>query len=580
MLRRLLTFLTPYKTAVILAPLLMIVDVAGAVTQPYLMSKIVDVGIGTADLDYIIKIGLIMIGISLISIIVNVGNVYYSSSLGVGFSYEMRKELFKKIQGFSFSNIDKFSPGSLITRITNDVDILQRVIIMSFRLLIRAPLMLVFAIIMAISINREMALIIAVITPLLAISIYFILKTSVPYFKKMQKKLDWLNTVVQENVTNIRLVKSFVREDHEKEKFGVANDELKHISIRASHIVIMMIPVMQLIMGLSIVGIVWFGGNKIMEGSFLIGEFMSFISYIMQILISLMMLSMTIMTFSRASASYDRIVEVLDETPAIVDSPEAIKNDYRIERGKIEFKDVFFKYQPQAGKYVLRNINLNIEAGETIGIIGSTGSSKSTLVNLIPRLYDVSKGELLIDDRNIKEYTLENISLGVSMVLQNVELFSGTIKENIKWGNPDAGDREVIQAAMAAQAHDFIISFPKQYDTVLEQGAVNVSGGQKQRISIARALLKKAPILILDNSTSALDTVTESKIKQYFETEMKDTTLLIISQKISSIQQADKIIVMEDGVIEAMGTHDSLIETCSVYNEIFTSQQSKILIEE
>lgn len=579
MLKKLYPFLSANKKAVLLAPLLICIDVACEIVQPLLMSKIVDVGVQDADLNYILQMGLLMIGLSIISITVNLGNIYYSSQLGVSFSYELRKKLFNKIQELSFANLDKFSSASLITRITNDVNILQQVIIMSFRLLIKAPLMLVFAVIMAVNINAEMALIIVFVVPVLSLSIYFIIKKGIGFFRKMQQKLDWLNTVVQENITNIRLVKSFVREDFEIKKFGNANTELKNTATSASRIVIMMIPVMQLIMGISIVGIVWFGGNKIIAGAFQVGAFMSFITYITQILMSLMMLSMTIMTFSRASASYTRVSEVLDTETDIKDTTDAERNNFTIKNGKVEFNDVYFKYQPQAEAYILKNISFMAQAGETIGIIGPTGSSKSTLVQLIPRLYDTNNGNIRIDNRDIKDYTLTNLSNGISMVLQQNELFSGTIKENILWGNHHATEEEVVKAAQAAQAHDFIMSFPQQYDTVIEQGGVNVSGGQKQRICIARALLKKAKILILDNSTSALDTITEAKIRTGLQQNMQGVTLFIISQRISSIQQADKILVMDNGEIADSGTHATLMETCDVYREIYYSQQSKINVD-
>lgn len=579
MLKKLYPFLSANKKAVLLAPLLICIDVACEIVQPLLMSKIVDVGVQDSDLNYILQMGLLMIGLSIISITVNLGNIYYSSQLGVSFSYELRKKLFNKIQELSFANLDKFSSASLITRITNDVNILQQVIIMSFRLLIKAPLMLVFAVIMAVNINAEMALIIVFVVPVLSLSIYFIIKKGIGFFRKMQQKLDWLNTVVQENITNIRLVKSFVREDFEIKKFGNANTELKNTATSASRIVIMMIPVMQLIMGISIVGIVWFGGNKIIAGAFQVGAFMSFITYITQILMSLMMLSMTIMTFSRASASYTRVSEVLDTETDIKDTTDAERNNFTIKNGKVEFNDVYFKYQPQAETYILKNISFTAQAGETIGIIGPTGSSKSTLVQLIPRLYDTNNGNIRIDNRDIKDYTLTNLSNGISMVLQQNELFSGTIKENILWGNHHATEEEVVKAAQAAQAHDFIMSFPQQYDTVIEQGGVNVSGGQKQRICIARALLKKAKILILDNSTSALDTITEAKIRTALRQNMQGVTLFIISQRISSIQQADKILVMDNGEIADSGTHATLMETCDVYREIYYSQQSKINVD-
>ncbi len=552
------------------------IDVGCEIIQPNLMSRIVDIGVGRKDLDYILHTGLLMVGLSLVAILANVGNIYFSSRASVGFSAELRKGLFNKIQQFSFSNLDQFSSASLVTRITNDVNILQQVIMMSLRLLIRAPLMLLFAIVIAVHINAGLTMVIAVATPVLAVSIYFILRWGLPYFEKMQKKLDWLNTVVQENLVNVRVVKSFVRQDFEARKFGVANNELREIAVRASGMVVLIMPVMQLVMNISIVSIVWFGGNKIMDGSFQVGGLMSFITYITQILMSLMMLSMTIMTFSRATASSERILEVLNTAVDIEDSPAATAQALQVERGKVEFKAVSFKYHTGSSEYVLQDIHLVVQAGETVGIIGATGSSKSTLVQLIPRLYDATGGQVLIDDRDVKAYTLQNLRNGVSMVLQQNELFSGTIKQNLRWGNPLATDEAIMAAAKDAQAHDFIMALPQQYDTVLGQSGVNISGGQKQRLCIARAILKQPRILILDDSTSAVDMVTEARIRNTFKEHLQGVTLLIISQRISSLQSADKIVVMDNGRIAACGTHNALIQSSGIYQEIYQSQQLNV----
>jgi ATP-binding cassette subfamily B protein len=453
------------------------------------------------------------------------------------------------------------------------VNILQQVIMMSLRLLIRAPLMLVFAVIIAIRINAGLASIIAVAIPVLAVCIFVILRRGLPFFEKMQRKLDKVNAVIQENLVNVRVVKSFVREDFEKKKFGTANNELQEISVKASGLVVLIMPVMQLVMNISIVAIIWFGGNKIISGSFQVGQLMSFITYVTQILMSLMMLSMTIMTFSRSQASSERILEVLNTKVDIVDSPEATKNNFQIEHGKIEFKKVSFKYHTDCDKDVLKNISLTIHPGETVAIIGATGSSKSTLVQLIPRLYDVTAGDILIDGKDIHAYTLQNLRTRIKMVLQNNELFSGTIKQNLKWGKADATDVEIITAAKDAQAHNFIMSLPKQYETVLGQGGVNVSGGQKQRLCLARAIIQKPAILILDDSTSAIDTATEAKIRESFSKHLQGTTTLIIEQRISSIQSADRIIVLDDGEIIGAGTHAELMKNNQVYREIYNSQQ-------
>ena len=558
-----------------MAPLLVIIDVVCEIVQPELMSKIVDNGVSQKNLDYIFHTGGIMVLLSVIAIAANIGSIYFSSQASVGFAAALRKKLFNKIQEFSFSNLDKLSSASLVTRITNDVNILQEVIMMSLRLLIRAPLMLLFAVVIAIRINAQLASVIAVAIPVLAISIYFILSRGLPFFEKVQQKLDKVNAVIQETLVNVRVVKSFVREDFEKKKFGYSNDELREISVKASSMVVLIMPVMQLVMNLSIVVIVWFGGTKIVAGTFQVGQLMSFITYITQILMSLMMLSMTIMTLARAGASSERVLEVLNTEVDIVDSTVAKAKNLPVKFGKIKFEDVFFKYHAAADVYVLKNINLTVMPGETVAIIGATGSAKSTLVELIPRLYNVSKGRVLVDDTDIRDYTLHNLRSRVQLVLQQNELFSGSIKQNLKWGNPAASDDEIINSAKDAQAHDFIMSFPKQYETVLGQAGVNISGGQKQRLCIARAILSRPAILILDDSTSAVDTDTEAKIRASFKKNLAGTTIVVIAQRISSITSADKIVLLDNGEIIGMGTHDELIKTNAVYQEIYYSQQLK-----
>jgi ATP-binding cassette, subfamily B, multidrug efflux pump len=568
-------YLLKYKKALWLAPLLVVVDVICEIFQPKLMSQIVDRGVSQKDLHYILETGGLMVGLSLIAIAANIGNIYYSSKASVGFSAELRKGMFNKIQEFSFSNLDKFSSSSLTTRITNDVNILQDVIVMLLRLLIRAPLMLLFAVVIAVQINASLASVIAVAIPVLSVVIFIILRRGFPYFEQMQKRLDKVNAVVQENLINVRVIKSFVREDFEKKKFGAANNDLREMAVKASGIVVLIMPVMQLVMNVSIVAIIWFGGNKIISGTFHVGQLMSFITYITQILMSLTMLSMTIMTISRAGASSVRILEVLNTQADIVDSSIAIEKNSLIKKGKVEFKNVCFNYHADSNEFVLKNINLVINPGETVALIGATGSSKSTLVQLIPRLYDVTTGNILVDDIDVRDYTLKNLRNGVSMVLQQNQLFSGTIKQNLKWGNINATDDEIINAAKDAQAHDFIMSFPKQYETVLGQSGVNVSGGQKQRLCIARAILKNPSILILDDSTSAVDTATDAKIRDGLKKHLASTTTFIIAQRISSIQSADKIILLDNGEIIGSGTHDELIKTSAVYQEIYYSQQLK-----
>src|SRR5450432_242027 len=572
-MRKYFPFFSNYKRALILAPALAIIDVICEIVQPALMSDIVDKGIQQKNLLYILHTGGFMVVLSLLAIAANIGNIYFSSHASVGFAAELRKGLFKKIQEFSFSNLDKFSSSSLTTRVTNDVNILQEVIMMSLRLLIRAPLMLVFAVVIAVRINAGLASVIAVAILVLSISIYIILRRGLPFFEKMQKKLDKVNAVIQENLVNVRVVKSFVREDFEKKKFGTTNDDLREMAIKASGMVVLIMPVMQLVMNISIVAIVWFGGNKIISGTFQVGQLMSFITYITQILMSLMMLSMTILTFSRAEASSERLLEVLNTKVDIVDSVIAEENNFPLKKGKVEFENVFFKYHPDGDEYVLKNINLLVLPGQTIAIIGATGSSKSTLVELIPRLYDVSKGRIMVDDIDIRDYKMKILRKGVNLVLQKNNLFSGTIKENIKWGKPEASEEEVIAASKDAQAYDFIMSFTNRYETILGQNGVNLSGGQKQRICLARAILGKPAILILDDSTSALDTETDARIRASFKKHLPETTTFIIAQRVSSIQTADHIIILDNGEIIATGNHAELLQKSPVYQEIYNSQQ-------
>lgn len=558
-----------------LAPALVIIDVFCEIVQPEMMSKIVDNGVMNKNLFYILQTGGIMVGLSLIAIAANVGNIYYSSHASVGFAAELRKGLFVKIQEFSFSNLDKFTSSSLVTRLTNDVNIVQEVIMMSLRLLIRAPLMLLFAVVIAIRINSSLATIIAVAIPVLSVCIYVILRRGLPFFEQVQKRLDNVNAVIQENLVNVRVVKSFVREDFEKKKFGRSNDELREMAVKASSMVVLIMPVMQLVMNISIVAIVWFGGNKIISGEFQVGQLMSFVTYITQILMSLMMLSMVIMTFSRAEASSERILEVLNANVDVFDSRAAIEKNLPVKQGKVVFENVFFKYHSESVEYVLKNISFTISPGEIVAIIGATGSAKTTLVELIPRLYDVTEGRVLVDDMDVRDYTLQHLRTGISLVLQQNDLFSGTIKQNLKWGNIQATDEEIVAAAKDAQAHDFIMSFPKQYETVLGQSGVNISGGQKQRLCIARAILRKPAILIMDDSTSAVDMATEAKIRTSFSQHLQHTTIVIIAQRISSIQSAQKIILLDNGEIIGRGTHEELIKNNPVYKEIYYSQELK-----
>ncbi|WP_245586393.1 ABC transporter ATP-binding protein [Olivibacter sitiensis] len=571
-LKQYLPFIKPFKQAFFITPVLVIIDVVCEVLQPRLMSDIVDVGIKNSDLPYVYRTGGLMVLLSVIAILANIGNIYYSSRASVGSVTHLRNAIFRKIQSFSFADIDRFSSASLSTRITNDTNILQQVLMMSMRLMFRAPFMLVFAVLLAITINAELALILAFSIPVLGGSIYYLLKKGLPYFAQMQQRLDRLNGIIQENLTNVRVVKSFVRQDYEKKKFGMANEELMEMAAKASGVVIMILPVMQLIMNLSIVAVVWFGGNKIIGDKMEVGQFMSFISYIIQILISLMMLSMTLMMLSRAAASSKRVLEVLDQTPSLTDGPEALRHHHVLMKGGIAFRQVWFRYNPDNPAYVLRDISFEIRPHSTVAIIGATGAAKSSLVQLIPRLYDATKGAVLIDGIPVKDYTLKELRGQIAMVLQKNELFSGTIYDNLRWGDPKASEEEMRQAAEIAQADAFIRSFPQGYHAVLGQGGVNISGGQKQRLCIARAILKKPKILILDDSTSAVDTATEMAIREGLKKYLTATTVIIIAQRISSIMHADQIIVLEDGQVVAKGTHEELLRESNPYQEIYYSQ--------
>lgn len=568
-------YIKPYLPAFIIGPILMIVEVIGEVVMPYLLSNIIDKGVGgNRSISYIVVIGITMVITALCMMAGGVGGAYFAIKASTGFANDLRKDLFNQIQKFSFKNIDQYNTGSLITRLTNDITLIQNMLQMMLRMALRAPGMLIGALIMAFVLNPKLALVILCVIPLLSAAIYFIMKTAFPRFNIMQKKLDALNTATQENLTNIRVVKSFVREDFEEEKFRKANLDLKENTINAMKVVIFTMPVMTLAMNITTLAVVWFGGNQIIVGGMTTGVLTAFVNYVVQILMSLMMVSFIILNSSRELASVKRIDEVLCTDIDLTDD-NATKKDLKVQKGKVEFRNVSFKYYKNNKKWVLENINLVLNPGETVGIIGSTGSGKSSLVQLIPRLYDADQGEVLVDDVNVKDYSLHNLRDGVGIVLQKNVLFSGTIKENLKWGDENADDAMIQQFAESAQAHGFITSFKDGYETELDQGGTNVSGGQKQRLCIARTLLKKPKILILDDSTSAVDTATEAKIRESFKNELKNTTKIIIAQRISSVIDADKIIVLDDGKITGMGSHTELMEVCEAYKEIYYSQMDK-----
>lgn len=553
----------------------MIIEVIGEVIMPLLLSNIIDLGVnGNEGTTYVIVMGIIMVLTAIGMMAGGVGGAFFAIKASSGFANDLRKDMFKKVQKFSFNNIDQYNTGSLITRLTNDVTQVQNMIQMTLRMALRAPGMLIGALIMAFTLNKDLAFVILAVIPVLAFIIFLIMRTASPRFSTMQKKLDTLNITTQENLTNIRVVKSFVREEHEEKKFRKANFDLKESTLKAMKVVIFTMPVMTLAMNITTLAVVWFGGQQIIAGGMTTGVLTAFVNYVVQILVSLMMVSFIILFGSRALASGKRINEILSTDIDLTDD-DARKKDLAVQNGKIEFKDVNFKYYKNNEKWVLEKINLMINPGETVGIIGSTGSGKSSLVQLIPRLYDADLGEVLVDGVNVKDYSLKNLRDGVGIVLQKNVLFSGTIKENLKWGDEYATDEEIFGFAENAQAHGFISSFNNGYDTELGQGGTNVSGGQKQRLCIARTLLKKPKILILDDSTSAVDTATEAKIRDSFKNKLANMTKIIIAQRISSVVDADKIVVLDEGKIVGIGHHDELMETCETYQEIYYSQMDK-----
>ena len=572
-LKRYKKYITPYLSAFVIGPLMMLTEVAGEVMLPKFMSMIINNGVASRNVAYIGKMGTLMVLTVLFMAVGGILGAYFSAKASISFTSDMRNDLFRKVQQFSFENIDDYSTGSLVTRLTNDVQQVQNVLMMGLRMALRAPGMFLGALIMAFMMNRQLAVIILIVIPLLLAAILLILKTAFPRFGEMQRKLDRLNSGIQESLTNVRVVKSFVREDHEIEKFSRLNRDLKESSLRALRIVITTMPVMMFAMNVTTLAVVWYGGNIIIAGNMPVGDLTAFTTYIVQILMSLMMLSMVFLQSSRASASMKRINEIFDTEIGLNDD-NAENKDKKVTEGRVEFKNVSFGYSGENGRkdLVLEGISFTAEPGQTIGIIGSTGSGKTSLVQLIPRLYDVTGGEVLVDGVNVKEYSLKHLREGVGMVLQKNILFSGTIEENLRWGNEDAPMEDVIRFSESAQADPFVKTFKNGYDTEMGQGGVKVSGGQKQRLCIARALLKRPKILILDDSTSAVDTATEAKIRESLYHDLKDTTKIIIAQRISSVQEADQILVLEDGKIIGHGTHEELLKTCEAYSEIYTTQ--------
>ena len=574
-MRRWFKYVKPYLKSFILGPLGMIVEVIGEMFMPILLAEIINRG-KTLGIGGSILISGILTAIVLMMMAGGVAGAYFGSKASVNFAADLRKDIYAKVQQFSFANVDKFSTGSLVTRMTNDVTQLQNFVNMLLRMALRSPGMLIGGIIMAVTLKPTLSVVLAVTVPMLLAVIAVLIRISFPRFDAMQKKIDKLNSTVRENVTNVRVVKSFVREDFEVDKFGEANSDLKNAGMRAVKVMIYMGPVMNLFMYATVIAVIWFGHGIVLDevdmvGGMRVGDLSAFITYTTQILSSLMMVTMLLMVSSRALASGRRICEVLDEEIDIKDL-ESADGDRKVESGRVEFKGVSFRYYKNSEGAVLDNINLSIPAGSTVGIIGSTGCGKTTLVSMIPRLYDVDQGEVLIDGVSVKDYTLESLRDGIGMVLQKNLLFSGTIAENLRWGDEHATDEELRLAAINSAADKFVSTFDGGYDTVLDKGGMNLSGGQKQRLCIARALVKKPKILILDDSTSAVDTATEAQIREALSGDLADCTKIIIAQRISSVRDADSIVVMNDGRITGVGTHGELMESNEEYREIYYSQ--------
>lgn len=561
-----------YKKPALLTPLLVTLEVVMEVVIPLLMANLIDKGIYASQMNEILKIGVMLVVASLLSLVFGILSGITASKASAGFAKNLRKDLYYKIQDFSFTNIDKFSTSSIVTRLTTDISYVQMAFQMLTRIVVRTPLMLIFSLIMSFSINAKLALIFLALMPVIGITLYVIMSKAHPIFERVFKKYDVLNNVVEENTNGIRVVKSYLLEESEKKKFGNISNEIYVDFSKAQRLMSLTNPVMQFSMYLAIILISWFGAKIIVTTNMVdleVGQLTSLITYGIRLLSSLMMLAMLLVMSTMARNSAERIYEILIEKPDLANPKKPIKE---VKNGSIEFKNVSFSYVGNKKKECLKNINIKIKSGETVGIIGGIGSGKSTLVSLIPRLYDATEGKVEVGGKDVKQYDIETLRNNVSVVLQKNVLFSGTIKENLKWGDKDATDEEIVEACKLAQADSFIQEFPDKYDTHIEQGGTNVSGGQRQRLCIARALLKKPQILILDDSTSAVDTKTDSLIRKAFKEEIPNTTKIIIAQRIASVQDADKIIVLDNGTVNGIGTHEELLKNNAIYREVYESQ--------
>ena len=577
MLRKLARYTKGYGIYILLGVLCSVGESVLELELPQAMSEIVDVGIANGDRSYILLTGLKMFLMAIAALLCGVGAAALAAKASMGFGANLRQAEYEQVQRFSFANIEHFSTASLITRLTNDISSVQMTLFMGMRMCVRAPVMLVTALIKAMEISLDLSQVFLVVIPLLIIAVVIVIRYVGPFFTALQSATDDLNLVVQENLNAVRVVKSFVREDREKGKFRVRSDKLRDTAERAYGFVVMFMPIMIMLMGGTIVSIMWLGGHDVVEGTLLSGDLMAFFTYASEILMSLMMVSMVLMILTRAIACGKRIVEVLDEQPQITD--DGADEALTVENGDIRFDHVYFKYHPTAEGWNLTDIDLHIESGMTVGILGGTGSAKTTLVSMIPRLYEVNEGGVYVGGHNVKEYTMEALRDGCAMVLQKNTLFSGTIRENLRWGRADATDAEIEEACRMACADEFIEKMPDGYDTYIEQGGTNVSGGQKQRLCIARALLRHPKVLILDDSTSAVDTATDAKIRAALKTALPDATKLIIAQRITSVMDADRIIVLDDGHVVGLGTHEQLMKNCDIYREVYESQQEGVSID-